>query len=223
MQYNPREKEHQRLTLWRGSWCSLHGQRSSCSHSRALGCRGSYQNCVPVRGPKSRLHPVGSQSDPTVGEKKWGTKNMRTLYIYVPVYCKFNQSYLSELWAKTKPNWSAQKRGEKKRRKKMQSSKKAIFKLQIPKTVQKLSELPPSSFLYYSVSSWRPEFICHSITPADPIIPAASGNSYCRKLHKPTAVWLATALISETTAPHKPDRDGERRERGGRWRFHLVL
>lgn len=58
------KRAHPNLTLWRGSWCSLHGPPSSCSHSRVLGCRGSYQSCVPARAPKSRLRPVDSQSDP---------------------------------------------------------------------------------------------------------------------------------------------------------------
>ena len=52
------------LTLWKGSWCSLPGPPSSCSHTPALACRGSSQSCAPARGPGSRRHPEGSPSGP---------------------------------------------------------------------------------------------------------------------------------------------------------------
>lgn len=58
------------LTPWRESWCNPLGPRSSCSRSRAPGCRDSCQNCVPARVPKSQLHPAGSRNDPVVGNKR---------------------------------------------------------------------------------------------------------------------------------------------------------
>lgn len=34
----------------------------------------------------------------------------------------------------------------------------------------------PSSIFYYPISFWKPDFICHSITPADPIRTAVRGD-----------------------------------------------
>lgn len=79
------EEDQQNLTLWKGSWCSLPDQQSSCSRSRALGCRGSCQNCVPARVPKSQLHPVGSQSDPAM--EKRGTPEHENMLIMCNLVC----------------------------------------------------------------------------------------------------------------------------------------
>lgn len=109
-------------------------------------------------------------------------------------------------------------------RQKWENTRKVWFKednfqlCRFSQTVQSLSDLPPSSLFYYSFSLRKPEFICHSITPADPITPAASGDSQRSKLRAPTAVWLAVALISATSSCHKGG-GGEMKSESGSFRF----
>lgn len=147
-----------------------------------------------------------------------GEGNMLILCYLVHLKCE-TQSYLNkQLWVKTKPYWShSPKNGGEKRK---ESSKKTISNSADSQNSSVAVRSAPSSLFHYSFSLWKHELICHSITPADPIIPAASGDSYCGKLHIPTAVWLAATLISATSARHKGDRDRMKR---GKWKFQLHL
>lgn len=193
----------------RESWCSPHDQPSSCSRSLALGCRGSCQNCVPARVPKWRPHPVGSQSDPMVGKKV--NRRMCQWCIHLNVWLYENLTFA---WVKAEPRPSRNKNGQKNWK---ECSKKTISNSAHSQQSSVAVQSAPSSLFYYSFSLWKPEFICHSITPADPIIPAGSGDRCCSIL---TALRLAATLISETSGRHKEDRDRMKREK---WKFQFHL